>query len=156
MCVHYFTDNIVQHPCIPLYNATCIANPNTMSKMVLKGDCSAERIREIVAALSPKLLPSSLINKMINELAPYQIQSNECLWSHMKDKEVLENIIEFWLERNSLPAWRDFAHLCYLLQPTSASVEHAFSMLKYIYTDQQSLSMVDLIKTTLMLCYNKD
>ena len=102
------------------------------------------------------LQSSSLINKMINELAPYQIQSNECLWSHMKDKEVLENIIEFWLERNSLPAWRDFAHLYYLLQPTSASVEHAFSMLKYIYTDQQSLSMVDLIKTTLMLRYNKD
>ena len=36
-----------------------------------------------------------LINKMINELAAYQIQSNECLWSDMKDKEVLENIIEF-------------------------------------------------------------
>ena len=146
----------MQHPCIPLYNATCIANPNTMRKMVLKGDCSAERIREIVAPLSPKLLSSSLINKMINELAAYQIQSNECLWSDMKDKEVLENIIEFWSERNSLPAWREFAHLCYLLQPTSASVERAFSMLKYIYTDQQSHSMVDLIKTTLMLRYNKD
>ena len=74
----------------------------------------------------------------------------------MKDKEVLENIIEFWSERNSLPDWREFAYLSYLLQPTSASVERAFSMLKYIYTDQQSLSMVDLIKTTLMLRYNED
>ena len=27
-------------------------------------------------------------------------------------------------------------------------------MLKYIYAEQQSLSMVDLIKTTLMLLYN--
>ena len=92
---------------------------------------------------------------MINELAAYQIQSNWCLWSDMKDKEVLENIIEFWSERNSLPAWREFAHLCYLQQPTSASVERAFSMLKYIYTDQQSVLMVDLIKTTSMLRYNK-
>ena len=92
---------------------------------------------------------------MINELAAYQIQSNGCLWSDMKDKEVLEKIIEFWSERNSLPVWREFAHLCYLLQPTSASVERAFSMLKYIYTDQQSVSMVDLIKSTLMLRYNK-
>ena len=138
------------------FNATCIANPNTVRKMVLKGDCSAERIREIVAPLSPKLLLSSLINKMINELAAYQIQSNKCLWSDMKDKEVLENIIEFWSERNSLPTWRELAHPYYLLQPTSASLERAFSMLKYIYTDQQSLSMVDLIKTTLMLRYNKD
>ena len=40
----------------------------------------------------------TLINKMINELAVYQIQSNECLLSDMKDKEVLENIIEFWSE----------------------------------------------------------
>ena len=39
---------------------------------------------------------------------------------------------------------------------SSKSVERAFSMLKYIYTDQQSHSMVDLIKTTLMLRYNKD
>ena len=92
---------------------------------------------------------------MINELAAYQIQSNGYLWSDMKDKEVLENIIEFWSERNSLPACREFANLCYLLQPTSASVERAFSMLKYIYTDQQSVSMVDLIKTTLKLRYNK-
>ena len=33
-------------------------------------------------------------------------------------------------------------------------MELAFSMLKYIYAEQQSLSMVDLIKTTLMLLYN--
>ena len=93
-CVDFFTDNAVQHPRIPLYNATCIADPNTMRKMILKGDCSAERIREIVAPLSPKLLSSSLINKMINELVAYQIQSDECLWSAMKDKVVLLNIIE--------------------------------------------------------------
>ena len=92
---------------------------------------------------------------MINELAEYQIQSNECLWSDLKDDMMLENIIEFWSERKSLPAWREFAHLCYLLQPTSATSERAFSILKYIYTEQQSSLMVDLIKTTLMLRYNK-
>ena len=102
--VDYFTDNVVQHPCIPLYNATRIANPNTMRKMVLKGDCFTERIREIVALLSPELLSSSMINNMINELAAYQTQSKECLWSDMKDKVVLENIIEFWSERKSLSA----------------------------------------------------
>ena len=92
---------------------------------------------------------------MIDELGAYQIRSSECIWSDMKDSEILEKIIEFWSERNSLPAWREFAHLCYLLQPTSACVERAFSMLKYIYTEQQSVSLVDFIKTTLMLTYNK-
>ena len=45
--------------------------------MVVKGDSSAELVREIVAPLNPKLLSSALINKMINELAEYQIQSKE-------------------------------------------------------------------------------
>ena len=97
-CVDYSMVNVVQHPCIPLYNAA---------------------------------------------------------FSDLKDDIMLENIVEFCSERKSLPAWREFAHLCYLLQPTSASVERAFSILKYIYTEQQSSSMVDLIKTTLMLRYNK-
>ena len=68
----------MQHQCVPLYNTACIANPNTMRKMILKGDSSVERVREIIAPLSPKLLSSSLINEMINERAAYQIQSNEC------------------------------------------------------------------------------
>ena len=49
-----------------------------MRKVVRRNDSSAEHVREIVAPLNPKLLSSSLINKMINELAEYQIQSNEC------------------------------------------------------------------------------
>ena len=73
-------ENVVQHPCISLNNAACIANPNTMRRMILKGDSSAERVGEVIAPLSPKLLSSSLINEMINELTEYQIQSNECLW----------------------------------------------------------------------------
>ena len=118
--------------------------------MILKVDSSAERVREIIAPLSLKLLSSSLINKMINELEEYQIQSDACLWSDIKDNMMLENIIEFWSERKSLPAWREFAQLCYLLQPTSASVECAFSILKYIYTEQQSST------TNLMLRYGKE
>ena len=51
---------------------------NTMRKVVRRNDSSAEHVREIVAPSNPKLLSSSLINKMINELAEYQIQSNEC------------------------------------------------------------------------------
>ena len=42
---------------------------------------------------------------MIKKLIEYQIQSNECLWSDMKDDMMLENIIEFCSERKSLPAW---------------------------------------------------
>ena len=115
--------------------------------MILKVDSSAERVREIIAPLSLKLLSSSLINKMINELEEYQIQSDACLWSDIKDNMMLENIIEFWSERKSLPAWREFAHLCYLLQPTSASVEVAFSILNlYRATSNNHLQWLILLK----------
>ena len=50
-CVNYLMESIVQHPCIPLYNAACIADLNTVRKMVLKGDSSADRVREIVVLL---------------------------------------------------------------------------------------------------------
>ena len=39
-------------------------------------------------------------------------------------------------------SWVQYCKIISILQ------ERAFSMLKYIYTDQQSHSMVDLIKTT--------
>ena len=66
---------------------------------------------------------------------------------------VLENIIEFWSGRNSLQAWRDFTHLCYPLQPVSASVERAFSIFKFMYLEQQSLEVIDrvLIMVTVVL-----
>ena len=79
----------MQHQCVPLYNTACIANPNTMRKMILKGDSSVERVREIIAPLSPKLLSSSLIHKMINDFAEYQIQNDEYLWSDLKDDMML-------------------------------------------------------------------
>ena len=48
-CGDYFTDNVVQHPCIPLYNATCI---------VLN-----ERIKEIVAPLENRTKREDLKSK---------------------------------------------------------------------------------------------
>ena len=64
--------------------------------------------------------------------------------------------MEFWRTHKLFPAWREFAHLCFLLQPSSACVERAFSILKYIYGDQQTTALHDLVETTLMLRYNRD
>ena len=104
-------------------------------KMVLKGDCSAERIR-------------------VTSLQYIKYRAMSAYWVTWKIRRYSKTLSSSG--RKSLRAWREFAHLCYLLLPTSASVERAFSMLKYIYTDQQSVSMADLIKTILMLRYNKD
>ena len=75
--------------------------------------------------------------------------------SDVEGDEMLEKIVEVWSERNSLSASIEVVHLCYLLQPTLSCVEHALSMVKYSCTEQQSVSLVDLIETALMLQHNK-
>lgn len=76
------------------------------------------------------------------------MQSNESISSDMKHDEMIETIVEFWSERNSLPAWRGLGHLCCILQSTSVSVEGAQSY-------SQLVALVDLIKTTLILPCNE-
>ena len=65
-----------------------------------------------------------------------------CIWSDVEGDEMLEKIVEFLSERNSLSASIEFVHLCYLLQPTSSCVEHALSMVKYSCTEQQSSKLL--------------
>lgn len=40
---------------------------------------------------------------------------------------------------------RKFAHYCYLLNPSSATVERAFSVLKNLYDSQQTRSLQETI-----------
>jgi len=68
--------------------------------------------------------------------------------------EMLDNLVLWWRERHSLPAWRKFAHRMFLMQPSSASVERVFSILTGVFGKQQSQSISDYIETTLMLKCN--
>ena len=67
----------------------------------------------------------------------------------------LQNILTFWASHRLLPAWTDYAHLVFLLQHTSACVERAFSIIKYIMGDQRVKSLRDKIEGSLMLRYNR-
>lgn len=65
-----------------------------------------------------------------------------------KDRDLLVNA-------QSVPAWTEFAHLVFLLQPTSACVERSLSILEYIMSDQQVNSLSDKIEAALMLRYDR-
>lgn len=98
---------------------------------------------------------------MVKELSAYKALAQTRNWEalHVSEKKqekenLLQNITDFWAVSRGVPAWRKFAHLCYLLQPSSACVERAFSFLKYIYDKLTKTSKQDLVEITLKLRYN--
>jgi hypothetical protein len=69
--------------------------------------------------------------------------------------EKVDNVVNFWdLSKLHLPFWYKFATRCFLLQPSSACVERAFSMLKNIYNKSSVKMYESTAETTLMLQYN--
>ena len=154
-CYDYFKEKVVSHPTMDLYRAAMYGNPEYMYKYNVR---SAQQLRDDVQPLVEKrFIKKDLVNGMVTELAEYQLVCDEAsTWTTLTYTERLQKIEDYWaVKRTKLAAWTEFAHTCMLLQPSSACVERAFSILKYIFTDQQSTSLGDLIETTLMLRYNR-
>lgn len=148
-CRNYFMEEVVNHDCMPLFEATRLGNPEFMKNV----DLTAQQVRDMVAPLCPKIIPVRLVDQMIRELADYQA----AVGHYRIDgsiQERIERVADFWaIKRKNLKGWTAFAHMCMLLQPSSACVERAFSLLKYILSRSNTLH--DLIEITLMLQYNR-
>lgn len=152
-CYSYFNDKVMNHPALELFNATMFGNPENMANY----PCSARDLRQAVAPLVPKLIERGLVDRMVEQLASYKMAADVSKgWGHLPYQERLLRIQEFWsVPRANMDAWQEFAWTCMLLQPSSACVERAFSILKYILTDQQFNSLQDKVETTLMLRFNR-
>ena len=61
-----------------------------------------------------------------------------------------------WWKRNStdLPKWSAAAVKVLLIQPSSATTERVFSLLKASFSEQQDHSLQDYIEVSLMFQYN--
>ena len=152
-CYRYFNDKVMNHPALELYNATLFGNPQNMANY----PCSARDLRQAVAPLVPKLIEEGLVDRMVQQLAAYKMVADVAKdWGNFTYQERLKCIEKFWtVPRKNMEAWQEFAWTCMLLQPSSACVERAFSILKYILTDQQFHSLQDKIETSLMLRFNR-
>ena len=75
---------------------------------------------------------------MIRQMTAYFNVALNINWSNKTFNEVLDSSIEFWKTngRGLFPAWRKFTRYCYLLNPSSATVEtrsfSKFRFLKYL------------------------
>ena len=150
-CYDYFRTEVMNHSSINLYRAARIANPEVMKNTPK----NAAAVRDAVRPLQPKLVSNDLIDRMIEELADYQIACIAINWERFDISEKIKAAEEFWSSHKKLKAWTEFAHKCMLLQPSSACVERAFSILKYIFDDQSASSLHDYVETSLMLSYNR-
>jgi hypothetical protein len=116
---------------------------------------TARELRDIVEPIKTKLISAALIDSMVAELSEYERACMNLDWANDEYAVRLEKIVLFWSTHKLLPAWTEFAHLVFLLQPTSACVERAFSILKYVMGDQQVRSLQDKIEASLMLRFNR-
>ena len=62
-----------------------------------------------------------------------------------------------WWQRHApdLPAWSSAVSKMILIQPTSASLERVFSLLKHSFNCRQDNALCDYIESSLFLQYNK-
>jgi len=60
--------------------------------------------------------------------------------------------VEWWKRNESaLPCWLAAAHKIFLMQPSSAASERAFSLLNASFNEQQHHSLQDYVETLIML-----
>ena len=115
---------------------------HTSEMQRLQLNAATVRLKAVPLVACHLISPAHLDN-LIAELAQYQLVCACIDWDDKSFAQKTALVEEFWAR---LPAWTKFAHLCMLLQPSSACVERAFSMLcvqlKYIMGDQQYHSLL--------------
>ena len=91
---------------------------------------------------------SQSIEELKSELPKYMARAKDI------DKEVCP--LNWWKQnQDDLPVWSREAKKVFLLQPSSASVERVFSLLKSSFGDKQETALQDYIEVSLMLQYNR-
>ena len=69
--------------------------------------------------------------------------------------DVAAKKVEWWRQHaERLPHWAKAVKLVLLVQPSSASAERVFSLLRTAFSDQQEGALQDYIEASVMLQYN--
>jgi hypothetical protein len=154
-CYDYFKDYVLGHPAIKYFVAAQIIDPFYVKEN--NNELNGTSVESILKVFS-LFLSDEDIKDLLSEFSDYKYIS-ECVRNVVIDAKLRGDYIEqFWannLRTNQLPTWTKFAHRLFLMQPTSACVERAFSLLIYMYGDQQYASLMDIIEIQLMLRFNR-
>ena len=71
------------------------------------------------------------------------------------DLQTEEEKLHMWLRNEAdLPNWSSMVKKVLLVQPSSASAERVFSIMKNFFTNQQDAALEQTVEASVMLCYN--
>ena len=105
------------------------------------------------------LVEHDLIDKMKAELPFYlsACSSASLVVDHGDVKEFTTKVLKWWAlaDKSKFPAWAVAARIVFSFTPNSAACERVFSLLKFMFGDQQWAALGDYIQAALMPKYNE-
>ena len=73
------------------------------------------------------------------------------------DLQTEEEKLQWWSRNEAnLPNWSSVVKKVLLVQPSSASAERVFSIMKNFFTNQQDAALEQTVEASVMLCYNQN
>ena len=139
------------HPNMPMYKACRLCDPYfflaNRSWRGINDNPPTSLLTDVKILLEPmvtlKFIDQETLNNLCEELQHYKdicVEKN-INFSLLNTSNHCDAISNFWNENKiRILFWYDFATLCMLLVPSSASVERVFSVLKLILNDYQGSS----------------
>ena len=113
---------------------------------------------DALRAIDP-LVEHDLIEKMKAELPFYlsACSSASLVVDHGDVKEFTTKVLKWWAlaDKSKFPTWAVAARIVFSFTPNSAACERVFSLLKFMFGDQQWATLGDYIQSALMLNYNE-
>ena len=128
--------------CMAAFKAARLFSPSKIHEM----QPSSNEVDSLRAF--PFLDNNFIIDSLKEELPSYLSKASDVSPEH--------DPIAWWASHiQQLPKWSDAAQKIFLVQPSSAGAERAFSLLNNTFGDQQQNCLEDYVEASLMLQYNK-
>ena len=103
----------------------------------------------------PEFRQLDTIEGLLSELVTYKARARELEFS---SPSLCARASELWMwwgrQKDTLPTWYACVKLIALLQPSSASVERVYSLVRYHFDDRQSATNMEYLEGSVMSMYN--
>ena len=116
---------------------------------VIRSNNRARRIEQEEFRNSPFLDNDNIIANLARELPDYLAAADGVVMANEEEK------LAWWAAHSdTLPHWTGVEKKLLVIQPSSASAERVFSLLKNAFNDQQDNTQEDYLEASVMIRYN--
>ena len=116
---------------------------------VIRSNNRARRIEQEEFRNFPFLDNDNIIANLARELPDYLAAADGVVMANEEEK------LAWWAAHSdTLPHWAGVVKKLLVIQPSSASAERVFSLLKNAFNDQQDNALEDYLEASVMIRYN--